>query len=518
MGNAAKRGACLDGGAGRGPSEEVVNCDIPGYSAADAAAIVAAAAAADAAPQTSKLQSTATGTRRQIAQPQQQLQSQFVPLQGVPYHRQSFPSSLATTSQQAWPAQPGQSLPQALEASLRAALSSSSSSAVSRAVNMVNESISTLTHEAASEVKSHLQTFAEDELCRALQSGDCMHMVHCARLLVFLGGDEPGTGAGNVIAGPPTTMLQNRRARRGLRVRAARAQATAVVRRHPPSRCVVEYWEEEVHAAWRRRDAADLAWALQLAEEAGVPESSLQAPRAALRQLAQVALAEAARHGDTYTLVKALRVAEELGVADELLTEARLSAAESCRDPHLIAQELLHAREAGLPAARCDAATKMLQALQMAEIDAATRGLTSSLSCVSIASHASATSSDEGAVVAPLLPNVTAEASEIAATEVEYVDCDIRQHPKVLGATGVDPFMLSIRPESISSASTRPESSAGTARTAPESVSSSSTRPESAVGVQRAMPDSLSGHSSAAGSCSFRSDGASHAGASSGYS
>lgn len=54
MGNAAKRWACLNGDAGRGPPEDAVIGDIPGYGVADAAAIVAAAAAADATAQSSK--------------------------------------------------------------------------------------------------------------------------------------------------------------------------------------------------------------------------------------------------------------------------------------------------------------------------------------------------------------------------------------------------------------------------------------------------------------------------------
>lgn len=506
MGNAAKRGACLDGGAGRGPSEDIVNGDIPGYSAVDAAAIVAAAAAADAAAQSSKpLVGKAKVTRRQSAQ-NQQLQSHQLGLQQeLPQQRHPLHSSPLAASQQARPAQPGQSLPQALESTLNEAMRSKSSSAISRAVDLVNESVSKLTPKAANEAKHHLRIFAENEFCSALQSGDCMHIVHCARLVVFLGGDEPGTGAGNV-ASPPTTMLQNRRIRRGTRVRAARAQAAVAGRRPSNSPGVMEYWEEEVHAAWGRRDAADLAWALQLAEEAGVSESKLQAPRAALAQLAQVTLAEAARRGDSYTLIQALRIAEELGLAHEVLAEARLTAAEFWRDPHLFAQELGHAREAGLPPARLDAASKVLQALHQAEEDAAAQGLTTSMSARSMASNTSATSSDQGTAAASALPEAAADASEVAAAELECVDGKFRKHPQARVVSGVDPIVPSLRPESVASSSTRPESSAGTARTMPESVSSSSTRPESTVEAARTVPDALSAHLSRGASCSFHSD------------
>lgn len=258
----------------------------------------------------------------------------------------------------------------------------------------------------------NLSTFAEDELCRALISGDSFHIIHCVKLIEALRGsrhlgtaadaygDAPSRGAleqapaspaegqdGHVdsVVGPcrgAAWPVAKRRVSkksgsgaRAARVRQEAGSASSRAREDPPaqllqSRCdevAKAFWEAEVHSAWQRRDVAEMSWALQLAEEAGASEEKLAPARQAARQLAQAELANALQTGDPAVFARAVRMAEELGVAAEQVAEARLVAAECARDPHLIAQEIVHAAGAGVPPARIEQARELADLLRQAE-------------------------------------------------------------------------------------------------------------------------------------------------------
>lgn len=291
-----------------------------------------------------------------------------------------------------------------LEAELQEAVTQgnvSSAAKVMDALAVSGENSEDGLHEAG----SHLTQFAEDELCKAILAGDSFQIIQCARLVEVVGhhggrtSSTSGVSGDGRLAGSHTSSSNNagrsaasarrmggQRRRRIVCGRTARAVATAG-RLSPAtevatltdvstlgslgggaaSRGVRGFWEAEVENAWRRRDAGELAWALQLADEAGVPADRLEPARLALTQLAQAALVDAVQQGDPAKTAQALRTAESLGVGATHLAEARLMAAEFARDPHLIAQELRLAEEAGVAPERIAEAMQLVQLFKDAE-------------------------------------------------------------------------------------------------------------------------------------------------------
>mmetsp|Transcript_42974 Transcript_42974/g.93566 ORF Transcript_42974/g.93566 Transcript_42974/m.93566 type:complete len:364 (+) Transcript_42974:55-1146(+) len=236
---------------------------------------------------------------------------------------------------------------------------------------------------AAGEFES-LRAFADNELCKALIEGQSSQVIHCTHLLEIL--DLRSSDRGRVRGSGSVTERRQARSRRSApssqgtsqrsRRRSDRSHAGSAARSQQPkepngplSKSVRAFWEAEVEAAKRGGNMAELMFTLQMAEEAGIPAANLASTRRSMQPLAQGELADALRRGDPADVAQAFRIAEELGLPEVHLAEARLMAAEYCRDPYYIGEELRCAELAGVPALRLAEARQLMALLREAELE-----------------------------------------------------------------------------------------------------------------------------------------------------
>lgn len=206
--------------------------------------------------------------------------------------------------------------------------------------------------------------YTQDSLVEALASGDPLRIVtNCCRLEAVR---EPSSSSKK--CGTPTPSFPTRSRRGCSRFRnVSQWHSTNIVHRNRVEGCFASFWEAEVLDAWRRQDAQDLAWALELAVEAGVEVSRLDGPRLALKDLAERELNSALEQGDHMVCSSALRTAEMLGVNEVLLSEARLIIAERTGDPFLILQEVAAIRRCGHLISRLDEVSARAEAAKLME-------------------------------------------------------------------------------------------------------------------------------------------------------
>jgi len=164
---------------------------------------------------------------------------------------------------------------------------------------------------------------------------DALRIVHTCPRLQAVSGPSGSSQSSNARA----PSLSSRARRSNLHFKnASKESLQSSVGQNCVENCFVNFWEAEVDNAWRRQDIEDLAWALQLAGEAGVMADKLIGPRFALKDLAKRKLTDALEQGDYASCSHALRICEMLGMDEVFLAEARLVMAEWTGDSFLIFQ------------------------------------------------------------------------------------------------------------------------------------------------------------------------------------
>lgn len=219
-----------------------------------------------------------------------------------------------------------------------------------------------------SSAQEHLWPFVEDELCRAMNAGDCRQLIRCSRLIEVLEAwslkPEADQAPGLQCARESMASMQSQSSPLPGSTAATRAYAV---------HCQRKFWEAEVHTALKGGNADDLHWSIKLAEEAGVPPEKLDTARLAIGTLASTGLDGALRHGKISDIARAIRVAKELGVDEVELAEAWLHVAKMSRDPVFLSQELERSLKTGVPNRKIAEAREFLKAIEQVQVNAGTQ-------------------------------------------------------------------------------------------------------------------------------------------------